>query len=125
FLIGQDVVQLTDYVDQLGMEWVKVRVEWRDLEAEPTNINFTELDGIINALDLQGLNILLTVTNAPDWARERIGDDPLNENAPPQDVTTFEDFMTALANRYSGTVDAYQIWDEPNIRRNWSCQINL
>ncbi|MEQ8677842.1 MAG: LysM peptidoglycan-binding domain-containing protein [Aggregatilineales bacterium] len=125
FMIGQDVAQLTDYVDELGVDWVKVRVEWRDIEAEPASIEFTELDAIVNALDSQGLNIMFTVTNAPDWARERFGDDPLNENAPPQDLTTFEDFMTALTDRYSGTVDAYQIWDEPNIRRNWSCQINL
>lgn len=125
FMIGQNVAQLTDYISQLGVDWVKVRVEWRDIEASPAEIDFTELDAIVDALDSRGLNILFTVTNAPDWARERNGDEPLNENAPPQDLTTFEDFMTALAIQYAGRVDAYEIWDEPNIRRNWSCQINL
>lgn len=126
FMLGQDVPNLINQMLQLDVSWVKVRVEWRDLEPTQGEIDFTELDNVVSALDNEGFSILLTVTNAPDWSRQRIDESQaLNENAPPEDLATFETFIQALAERYAGQVDAYQIWDEPNLRRNWSCQTNV
>ncbi len=124
FVFGQDSVELAQQVTELGMDWVKVRVEWRDVEAVQGEYVFDELETFVNDMNMNGINVLFTVTNAPDWAREQIEGEPLNENAPPADLNTFGTFMTTLAENFIGRVDAYQIWDEPNIRRNWSCQIN-
>jgi hypothetical protein len=33
----------------------------------------------------------------------------------------FNTFVTAIATHYNGVVDAYEIWNEPNLRRNWNC----
>ncbi|MFW5692237.1 MAG: LysM peptidoglycan-binding domain-containing protein, partial [Chloroflexota bacterium] len=117
FFAGQDVDPLVQRVEQLGMEWGKVRVEWRDLEPSPGEIDFTELDTVVGDLDAAGVDILFTVTNAPNWARSSE-----DENGPPDDLNTFFDFVGTLTARYEGVVDAYQIWDEPNLRRNWNCE---
>ena len=116
FMPGQDIPALTNQVVQLGMEWVKVRVDWRDLEPEQGNILFTDLDMIVETLDSNNLSILFHVTNAPSWARTSP-----DENGPPDDLANFETFLTTLVERYNGRVDAYEIWDEPNLRRNWNC----
>ena len=116
FLPGQNIPALTNQVVQLGMEWVKIRVDWRDLEPEQGNIIFTDLDMIVDTLDSNNLSILFHVTNAPSWARTSP-----DENGPPDDLANFETFMTTLVERYNGRVNAYEIWDEPNLRRNWNC----
>jgi hypothetical protein len=116
FLIGQDVNVLADQVTQLGMEWVKVRVDWSQLEPAQGQIIFTEVDNVVNTLEGRGIGILFTVTNAPSWARTSV-----DENGPPDDLQTYSDFVGELASRYSGRVGAYEVWDEPNLRRNWNC----
>lgn len=117
FFGGQDMNTLVNQVNQLGMSWVKVRVDWRALESEQGQIGFGDLDRIVDTLDTSNLNILFTVTNAPTWARIS-----LDENGPPDDLATFQAFIEPLASRYAGRVDAYEIWDEPNLRRNWNCE---
>lgn len=116
YLVDQDVASLTSEIQALKMGWVKQVVNWRDFEVVQGQIDFATLDGIVDALNAIGVNILLNVTGAPDWARP-IG----NESGPPSDLTTFGTFISALATRYVGRVQAYEIWSEPNIRLNWSC----
>lgn len=111
--VAQDAIEL-------GVNWVRVRVDWGEIEAIQGEPDFATLDGIIDALELRGLNILLTVTNSPVWAR-----DDINENGPPLDVTDFAAFMETMAARYAGRVAAYQVWDEPNLRRNWHCNMRM
>lgn len=116
YFADQDTAALIDLVEELGMTWVKVRVDWRTLESVEGQADYDQLDPIVEALDEAGLNILLTITNAPAWARSTD-----EENGPPDDLTDYSTFVNALAERYQGVVDAYQIWDEPNLRRNWNC----
>jgi|GEM_PF-1532982 len=92
-----------DQVSALGVEWIQHTVVWAEYETVQGNIDFTELDTAINALDQAGINILLTVTDAPEWSEDVA-----------QDYATF---VTALTEQYVGVVDAYEIWSEPNI--NW------
>ncbi len=130
FADANSATNVATLVNALGTTWARIDVDWRVLEPTPGQINFADLDAAINALDAQGTNILLTVTNAPDWARPiavQIANDPntsavdnaLRENGPPEDLATFDSFLTTLATRYAGRVDAYEIWTEPNLRRNW------
>lgn len=118
-MFDQDVAALALMVSELGMNWVKQVVYWRDIEPEPGELDFTTLDAIIDALDNHGLQILLTVTAAPDWARSI-----QEEDGPPDDFALFSDFMSTLAARYAGRVDAYQIWSEPNIRNRWKSTVH-
>lgn len=120
FMPGQDINILVNQITTLGMEWVKVRVDWRDIEETQGSILFTDLDAIVDALNTNNLQILFHVTNSPTWARETI-----DENGPPDDLANFGAFMTQLVGRYQGRVDAYEIWDEPNLRRNWNCNRQL
>jgi len=116
FFEGQDNNQLINQVNQLGMGWAKIRVDWREIEPTQGNMDFSQLDAMVNSLDSADINIMLTLTNAPTWSRSS-----QDENGPPDDLNTFFDFVEATAERYTDQVEAYQIWDEPNLRRNWNC----
>jgi LysM repeat protein len=119
FLVDKDVAGLTGQITSLGMKWVKQTINWRDFEPAQGQIDFATLDNIVNTLHNAGLNILFTVTAAPAWARTTS-----DENGPPDNTADYAAFMTALAGRYAGKVNAYEIWNEPNLRREWNSKVH-
>lgn len=120
YIAGQDINAITAQIQQLGFTWAKVNVDWRNLEPEQGNINFIDLDAAVNTLNANGINILLTISTAPDWARPSASAQQMGEDGPPDDFADFATFVSALATRYTGKVQAYQIWNEPNLRREWA-----
>ncbi len=114
-LQGQELESIIGHVDSLGVNWVKQEVSWALYEPVEGTFEFAELDAIVDELDAAGVNILLTVTAAPTWARTSS-----QESGPPDDYQKLANFVGELAQRYNGRVDAYEIWSEPNLRQNWN-----
>ncbi len=119
FLVDQDVPTLTDEIAALGVTWVKQEILWRDFEPVQGEIDFNTLDNIVNTLSDKNLSILLTVSAAPAWARAST-----DENGPPDNFADYGTFVGALAARYAGKVQAYEIWNEPNLRREWNSSVH-
>jgi hypothetical protein len=46
-------------------------------------------------------------------------DRPFWAGNPPDNAGYFAEFLAAIANRYRGRIYAYQIWNEPNLAREW------
>ncbi|MCZ7538676.1 MAG: LysM peptidoglycan-binding domain-containing protein [Anaerolineae bacterium] len=114
-LPNQNVPQVIQAASALDVTWVKQQIEWAIYEANAGNINWAPLDEMVNAMDAAGFNILLSVGSAPGWAR-----DSDQEKGPPTDYQTYANFIGQLAQRYKGKVDAYEIWNEQNLRREWN-----
>jgi polysaccharide biosynthesis protein PslG len=109
-------------ISQLGVDWVKIDVSWADVEPVQGEYDYAALDTTVQVLDALGINILLNVYDAPAWSRENY---VLNEllklnSGPPEDFANFGLFMTNLTTRFSGVVDAYEIWKSPNLLRYWT-----
>lgn len=97
-----------------GFNWLKQQVEWSQTEPiEKGGYDWRELDKVVAAVASAGLNLLLSVVRAPGWA--------LGEGAhgPPADPQDFEDFMRTISSRYRGAVQAYELWNEANLSREW------
>ncbi len=116
FTTGQDITAITSEIGQLGMHWVKQTIYWRDIEPVRGQIDFATLDEIVNRFTSANLKILFTVTSSPAWSRSYI-----LENGPSDNLADYGTFVAALAQRYAGRVQAYEIWNEPNRRSEWSC----
>ncbi len=116
----QDMQAVADRVVELGLTWVKQQVAWEDFERSRGNIDWSTLDMMVDVLESRGLNILFSVVKAPDWAR-----DTSTEDGPPTDYQDYVNFVSALASRYRGRVDAYEIWNEQNLRREWHTNAGL
>ncbi len=114
-LPNQNIPQVIQAASALDVAWVKQHIEWAIYEANAGNINWAPLDEMVNAMDAAGFNILLSVGSAPGWAR-----DSDQEKGPPTDYQTYANFIGQLAQRYKGKVDAYEIWNEQNLRREWN-----
>lgn len=110
-----DPAYAASLVRRLGLGWVKQQIRWGDLEIEPGNINWAMIDGIINASNEQGVNVLVSVVTAPAWSRSGI-EDP---HGPPDDLNLFAAFLAKLIERYPGKIDAIEVWNEQNLRAEW------
>lgn len=102
----------------LGVGWVKVQVSWKLYEPQQGNFHperFAELDQFIARANASGLSVMLGVSKAPEWSR------PTTElDGPPSEFALFQTFTAYLAQRYTGQVAAYELWNEPNLNREWN-----
>ncbi len=118
FLI-EDPATPANYVGELGVGWVKQLLSWNALEPSEGEIDFATLDTLVETLESQNVNILLTITAAPGWTRTI-----QEETGPPDDYATFANFLSEVASRYAGRVAAYEIWNEPNLRSRWKSTVH-
>lgn len=108
---------------QLKLNWVKSQVVWRDVEKVKGQFDFGELDTSMNLLAEGGMKVMLSITKAPDWARD-VGAkiQPGVFDGPPANPADFAAFLTAILTRYPGKVHAIEVWNEINIDREWATQ---
>jgi hypothetical protein len=103
---------------ELGFGWVKQSFAWRDIETiEKGKFDWYRPDLIVDMAENAGLQLLVRLDRQPFWSQ--VTDWPPLENAPPADLQDFGDFCGTLAERYKGRIAAYQVWNEPNLSREW------
>ena len=111
----------------LGVNWVKLEVSWAAIEPTEGQFAFSALDATIDALDSNGVRILLNVFDAPNWTRSShhatLSKALRMNTGPPEDPDDFGNFMSVLSNRYAGVVDAYEIWRAPNLLKYWTAPV--
>jgi hypothetical protein len=86
---------------------------WKDVEPEPGNYKWGFWDEVISAYSANGIQVLLSIPKAPDWARPP--DDDKSVEGPPQDPGQYAGFVARVADRYRGKVKAIEIWNEQNL----------
>lgn len=102
-------------IREAGFGWVKVNFGWRDIEgAAKGHFDWSRTDYIVKIAGEAGLDLVVRVDHQPAWAG---GGFPLN--GPPDNPQDLADFLTALATRYKGRIRAYEVWNEPNLAREW------
>jgi hypothetical protein len=100
-----------------GFDWVKQRFEWRNIEGKARgSFEWNEPDRIVDAISRAGLRIVARVDNQPQWAASSV---TWPGSGPPDDPRAWTDYLSALATRYKGRIQAYEIWNEPNLDREW------
>jgi hypothetical protein len=102
-----------------GFTWVKQSIAWRDLEGiRRDRFDWPKVDFIVEQARARGLNVLLRLNGLPlpDWV------EPSADPTVPVEPEEFAHFCGAVAARYHGQVRAYQVWNEPNLAREWGGQ---
>ncbi|MGH2461054.1 MAG: hypothetical protein ACRDIY_19525 [Chloroflexota bacterium] len=103
-----------------GFRWIKQSIEWRYVEPhQKGQLEFNEPDRLIGLIESANLKLLARIDNQPVWARS---DKVWPVDGPPDKIQDFADFLHALATRYKGKIAAYEIWNEPNLAREWGNQ---
>jgi hypothetical protein len=103
-----------------GFHWQKSLFAWRDIEGSARGkFDWTDSDRVVKASNAAGLRIIARLDFEPMWARKDQA-----HNGPPDDYRDYWNFVSAFVTRYRsdsthGSVAAVEIWNEPNIDREW------
>ncbi len=97
-----------DLAEQSGCSWIRIQAQWSELEHQPGEFSFNPLSTMVDEARSRGLKVLVTVNSVPTWAYTPF-------SGQPADPTLFANFMDRLSAFFSGRVDAWQLWNEPNL----------
>jgi hypothetical protein len=101
-----------ELIKDAGFRWVKQYFSWQDIEGGGKGqFDWSQADRVVEEAEKYGLKLIVRVSQDPDrpfWAGQ-----------PPENTGHFADFLAAMASRYRGRIQAYQIWNEPNLAREW------
>ncbi len=92
-----DVGQLSD----LGAKWARHYVNWD----QTTEANLAEFGRILAEEDRRGIKTLFVVSSA--------------SATPPSNPQGYADFTAALARRFKGSLEAIEVWNEPDEGHFW------
>ena len=106
-----------------GFRWQKSLFQWREIEgAGKGQFDWSESDRIVRASAAAGVRTIARLDFEPYWARADRA-----HNGPPDTYQDYWDFVSAFVARYRtsstiGRVHAIQVWNEPNLDREWGNQ---
>ncbi len=92
---------------------------WKAIETANGVYSWTNLDAYVAWARANNMEITFTLGQPPSWAVAGAADSNpgsayYNYNTPdPAHPEYWENFCTALATRYKGEIEAYEIWNEP------------
>ncbi len=103
-------------VEEAGFRWVKQEIAWREVEGHAKGAwQWETPDRIMDQIEAHNLKVIVRLGSQPGWASSAM----LPDVSPPDNLQDFYDYVFAVADRYQGRVAAYQIWNEPNLAREW------
>jgi hypothetical protein len=106
-----------------GLTWVKQTFSWRDIEgAAKGAFDWSHADNAVYLANAKGIDLLARLDNAPDWAAPGCYNSANKTMGPAKNMQDWLDFLTAFVTRYKGRIRAYEIWNEPNLSREWCNQ---
>ncbi|KAB8144103.1 cellulase family glycosylhydrolase [Chloroflexia bacterium SDU3-3] len=104
---------------EAGFTWVRQQIHWKDQEGPAGNYVWGELESIINDVDAQGLKLLISIVQSPDFYTLNGG------SGMPANPETLGNFVAALTERYKGKIGAIEIWNEQNLAYENGGQVSV
>jgi hypothetical protein len=96
---------------------------WADLEPAPGVFLWERLDAAVANAEANGGTVRLVLGMTPGWASRRPSE-PAHAGpgtaAPPRRVGMWRRYVQAVADRYAGRIDSYEIWNEADLPGFWT-----
>ena len=98
-------------------------VTWADVQPGKGQWRFERLDGYVSMAEQHGTGLLLTLGGTPAWASAK---PQLKSNyyagftGEPTNIEDWREYVRTVVSRYKGRVQAYEIWNEPNLTDYWA-----
>lgn len=112
------IAQMAEY----GIGYVRLPVRWAEIETEPGEFAWDDLDATLTALEAAAIVPVVTLVEAPEWSWIPGPATSGATDVPPSDATDLSGFVQALMTRYSGRLPFLQVWDAPNDPDHWGGQ---
>ena len=112
--VGDPIPVMDSVKNQLGLQWVKIQIQWFLVRPDAETEQWFFYDGVIDEANNAGLNVMLSVVSAPPYLRSAG-----NHIGPPDDYQQMAIFLDELITRYDGKIAAIEVWNEQNLDREW------
>jgi hypothetical protein len=108
--------------------WIRQELPWEQIEpvakgqfVDPKfgDSTWAKFDDIVDRANALGIKVVLRLDTSPRWA---LPPDAVDGLGPPLRYEDYWDFVQQTVERYRGRVQAYQIWNEPNLTSEWGRQ---
>ncbi|MCP2242671.1 helix-turn-helix domain-containing protein [Lentzea aerocolonigenes] len=100
---------------------------WSELQRQRGEFDWTTLDRLVGGAEKAGLPPMFVFGSTPRWASPngQAGPYPDGTSAPPSDLVDWDLFVRAVAERYRGRIEAYELWVLANDRRFYTGSIEV
>jgi hypothetical protein len=102
-------------------------VNWLKLQPGRDVWQFSTLDRCVDLAEKHQVKVVLTLGRTPQWASSRPDEAAGSRRnpapggaAPPKNVADWQNYVRTVATRYKGRIEAYEIWNEPNLENYYS-----
>ncbi len=106
-----------EMIRMMNFTHVKQIFGWEDIEPERGRYDWSRADDVVDEVAYRGLSLVARLDHPPTWA---LVDPALRADGVPFDVEAYGAFCGAVAERYRGRIAGYQVWNEPNLQREWN-----
>jgi hypothetical protein len=104
-------------MDELGIVWIRNDVNWSDVEPQKGLWDFSRYDRMVEDNRDSGRKLLSTLGFDTGWLHKSGKEE---DYISPEDLPHFINYVEQVVTRYKGKVDAWEIWNEPNVNvRFW------
>lgn len=110
--------RVLDSLAAASLGWVRIDVGWADLEPRRNRLDRRYGNRFARCLALahaRGFHVLATLGWSPRWANGGRG-----AGMPPRRLADYASVAGRAAARYRGLVDAWEVWNEPNLHGSWA-----
>ena len=111
-----------------GAGWVRMDFPWSSTEPSRGTYSWGR-DATVSHFSSVGMKVLGVIAYSPKWASDPACSATYGTKCPPLANSDFANYASALAERYDGDgvndapgsprVDAWEIWNEPNLANFW------
>ncbi|MBI2299700.1 MAG: hypothetical protein HYU66_12290 [Armatimonadetes bacterium] len=101
---------LAELLRRCGIGWVRERLSWGEVERERGKYDWGKYDQAATALADHGVKVYQVYHASPGWSRA-----DHDGRAAPDDLRDVHRFARALARQFKGRVQAWEVWNEPDI----------
>lgn len=103
---------------EAGIGWARQEFIWAEIEPEPGIYNWTKYDAIVDLFRSNNIQVIARLDRPPAWARTRASATP--SSGPPDDFDAYGKFVEEFVGHFQGKISYLQIWNEPNLAREWN-----
>lgn len=106
-----NAIEIYPLLVRAGVQWIRMDLHWYQCEPTQGSFNWTFFDAGINAAKGYGLKILAVLGKPPPWSNGG-NNDSYSPTAAFDGA--WQNYVNQTVNRYAETVDAWEVWNEPN-----------
>jgi hypothetical protein len=101
-----------ELLDDFGAVWIRTTAWWDSVESKEGVWNFSRWDAYVEKAKAAGKKVIFILGFDNGWLYE---DNKEHRDLTEREIPYFLKYVEQMVTRYRGRVDAFEIWNEPNL----------